>query len=435
MKQDLSLNRRRLLVGSTALAIHAAVGCRQDTEVTIDATPERRDVPLRITLVGDEKDAESIRRGWAAVTEHPVSMQSMELNRADAGSLAESLLAVAKKSDLVVYPLALVAELVAREAIVALSDDEFDQIGGGAGNLFPALRNGVGRYAGEHFGVPLGASLPALLSVEDPGAVASWQAYDDLVEHEWSSMAGEPSSPGWAGAMFLWRTAGLKNWLFSRENLQPLIDAEPSVEALELMVQTNARYKLQQQTPDQIWSATKSGALQGGIGFPQTSIDSEIQFHVGNLPAINETSRVLLDPFSPLISLTSNCRQSATAKRFMQWISSGEGSGTVRQRVAGMTDLRRSSGAGGPSESISGGSYQQWLATRLNSPVTMPTLQILQGGEYYAALDQQISRALTGDATPRQALAEVAKQWQATTEKVGVDKQLRAWRRAQGMRT
>ena len=65
----------------------------------------------------------------------------------------------------------------------------------------------------------------------------------------------------------------------------------------------------------------------------------------------------------------------------------------------------------------------------------MPTLQLLHGGEYYAALDSQVSRALDGLVTPEQALAEVARRWQVTTERVTVKKQLRAWRRAQGLRS
>ena len=102
-----------------------------------------------------------------------------------------------------------------------------------------------------------------------------------------------------------------------------------------------------------------------------------------------------------------------------------------------MTEVRRSSADNLPSDAISAGtsSFGQWLATRLSSPITMPTLQLLHAGDYYAALDSQVVRALDGEVTPEQALAEVARRWQATTEQVGVEKQLRAWRRAQGMRS
>ena len=100
-----------------------------------------------------------------------------------------------------------------------------------------------------------------------------------------------------------------------------------------------------------------------------------------------------------------------------------------------MTDTRTqisqndtSAGSGGTP------SYDRWLADRLASPVTLPTLQIQDSGFYYQALDDQIGRVLQGDAEPAAALAEVARQWQAKTKEIGVDEQLRAWRRAKGMR-
>ena len=78
--------------------------------------------------------------------------------------------------------------------------------------------------------------------------------------------------------------------------------------------------------------------------------------------------------------------------------------------------------------------YDQWLAERLQTPLTMPTLQILNAGQYYHVLEQQVQKCLRGDAAAQEALGEVAEQWRSITNKVGTEKQLRAWRRAQGMR-
>jgi hypothetical protein len=437
--QDLNqLNRRHLLVGSATWAVGATLGCRHEEEPVAAATEERQDVPLRLALAGTEQDAESIQRGWGAVTEQPIDIQPIKMDRGDAGTLSDAILTAAKNSDLIIYPLAWVAQASAAEVVVALSDDEFEAIDQESGSLFPALRSGAARYADQYLAVPLGAALPALLwGVDDAEsgqpAIESWQAYDDAVSKVWNGMASEPSAPGWAGAMFLWRAASAKSWLFSREDLRPLVDQEPYIESLDLMVRTHARYQMKRQTPDQVWSAVNSGELKGGIGFPGVRTEVQREFQIGNMPGVNELSKVLLDPFSPVISLSANCRQSTVAKRFIGWISGGEGSPTIRQQVAGMTEIRESANrendayAGGPN------SYNHWLATRLSSPVTIPNLQLLQAGDYYAALDQHVGRALAGDAKPREALAAVAKQWQATSEHVGIDKQLRAWRRAQGI--
>ena len=97
-----------------------------------------------------------------------------------------------------------------------------------------------------------------------------------------------------------------------------------------------------------------------------------------------------------------------------------------------MTEIRESHGAGQLTAGRSG--YDQWLASRLRSPVTRPTLQLLQANEYYAIMDEQIRGALAGDATPEKSLGEVAGRWHSITKRIGVAKQMRAWRRAQGIR-
>ncbi len=429
-------NRRRLLVGSTALAVGAATGCRQEPETSVVRNEERRDVPLRIAMIGSDEDAEAIRRGWSAVTDQPLSIQPIGLNRAEAGALFDAVHDAAKKSDLVMYPLALVAQLTGEEAIVSISKDDFEQIEESAGKLLPSPGNGVARYAGEYFAMPLGAAIPALLSAEEIGDVNSWEDYDRLVAQQWGSMAAEPSTPGWVGVMFLRRAAEIPSWLFRREDLQPVVDTEPYFEALQLMARTYSRYKSKPRTPNQIWDGIQAGELKGGIGFPVGQNSSEVEVYVNNAPGMDESSKLLLDPFALVISLSSSCRQSVVAKRFIRWISGGEASESVRRNVSGMTVVRRS-----PATSVQGDSaggvknrYDDWLASRLQTPVTLPTLQILNAGEYYHALDQQVLRCLQGKATAQEALGEVARQWQSITERVGTEKQLRAWRRAQGMR-
>lgn len=392
-------------------------------------------MPLRITLVGSDQDSESIRRGWGSVTEQPLDIRVIDIDRANSTALADAVSAAAESSDLMVYPRTLIARLAGEQAIVALSDDDFDQIDQACGQLLAALRAGV-KYADAYLAIPLGAVQPALLSRERAVAVDSWQSYDELITSEWKGKASEPTAPGWAAAMFLWRTASSKQWLFDRESLKPLVGDESYVAALELMVQSHDRYQLKHQTPGQIWSAVRSGELLGGIGFPQGIDDGESEVQISELPTTEDSSRVLLDPFSPVISLSSNCRQSTAAKRFITWLSGGVGSESVRQQVTGMTEIRMSS-TGASSDAVAGSvtSYDQWLATRLGSPITIPTLQVLRGGEYYAALDAQVTRALDGEATPQEALGEVAKRWQAITDEIGMEDQLRSWRRAQGMRT
>ncbi|MGI9474321.1 MAG: hypothetical protein ACR2NZ_22460, partial [Rubripirellula sp.] len=336
----------------------------------------------------------------------------------------------ARKADVMIYPLLLVGTASQNQLVVEISDDALTTIDSENGTLFPAARNAGARFAGKTFALPLGCSLPALISAETLETPESWAAYDQVVADQWKGAAAEPTAKGWAGAMFLWRAMDARKWLFSRDGLEPLVASEPYVAALTQMVQTHDRYEQKHQTPGQIWKAVASGELKGGIGLPEPRSAATGEIQVFDLPGASELSKVLLDPFSPVLSLSANCRQTAVAKRFMDWMSGGEGSQNVRMQVPAMNELRGKAPASGDAAL-----YDQWLATRLQSPLTVPTLQLLRGADYYAVLDEQVLRALDGVATPADALKEVSEAWQRLNEEVGIEAQGQSWRRAQGMRT
>ena len=427
-------NRRRLLGSSAVVAAWVATGCDRSEDSTGAAAPSSGPpVPLRVTFVGQPQDAEAIRRGWASVSDQPIDIAVIDLDRAQPEGLADEVLERARQTDVAIVPLALIPQAVHQQRLLPLTADEFQSANEELGEIVAAVRNGAARYAGESYCIPLGAQQPFLISTEEVPKLESWEAYDQLVER-WEGLSGEPTAPGWAGAMFLWRSAAERNWLFGRERLEPLVQEESYVRSLELMVQTCSRYPFKKQTPQQVWEGIASAKLRGGIAFPERRSQTEAQITVQELPGTSDGSRVLLDPFSPMIGLAASCRQTALAKQFMVWISGGEGSRPVRQQVLGMSDTRgRTTLAAGPA-SANESSYDRQLMRHLANPVTMPTLQLLDGGSYYGVLDRQVLRAIEGEATPSEALAEVASQWESLTARVGQEDQIRVWRRAQGMR-
>lgn len=438
MQESTLPNRRRMLVGSTVVAAGWMTGCREQGQQQTQSTEVRTDVPLRVCLVGSEEDVEAILRGWGAVTDQPLKIERIEPDRSAAANLANAVTTASATSDVMIYPLALVAPASADDAIIPLSDEEFESINQAAGELFPSVRSGAGRYAGQKLALPLGGAQPAVLAAgNNRPKIDSWAGYDELVRGQWSGSAGEPTGAGWAAAMFLWRAAtSVDTWLFSRDSLDPLLNTDPYVEVLDQMTRTHKSYQHPFQTPDQVWRGVVSGQWRGGIGFPVREIVEDGECSVSELPGTSELSKVLFDPFSPVISLSSQCRQSETAKRFIEWISGGEGSEDVHRQVGGMTKVRRSMSAvqGRQQGSEAINAYRRWLVNRLESSVTLPTLQLIRAGDYYQVLENQVTKALGEQQPPRAALQETASQWRAITEQVGPDKQRRAWRRAQGMR-
>ncbi len=426
-------SRRDVLIGGAALASALSLGCRQPVEPTsAPASSRRTDVPLRVVLCGTESDREAIERAWGAVASQPLELTVINVDRADPGGLIDKIVAASAQSDLIVYPVLVVAELSSRELLTPLSDDEFKLAEEQGGPFFPALRNGIARFGGLYVAAPLGARQPALMSIEAVDEMRTWSDYDQWVQ-SLDGAAAEPLADGWAAAMFLWRAASSieQGWLFGPSDLEPQIDRDPYQNVLAQMQETAGRYKVTRSTPQQIWTALTSGSLRGGLGFNFGAEmgDAEISFRD---PPSEVLTKILADPFSPVASLAAQCRQTAASKQFIRWLSGGEGSESVRRQVSGMTVTRASV------EEVEGGShtgegYELWLSGRLQIPNTLPTLELLAADEYYAALDRQIIRCLEGEQEPASALEEVKNRWQAIGDRVGIPKQQRAWRRVQGM--
>ncbi len=430
LNRNRTFPRREFLI--TASAVVWASGCRTKKAAEVTPAPRRRDVPLRIVLVGNDQDAEILTRGWASVISQPLNIETLEFSRAAAGNLSK-LPELAKNSDLLIYPLLAVPDLFAAEALVPLTPEEFEAGEEELGRVCAAAKNGAATYAGELVALPLGARLPALITADDVDPLATWADYDRWVG-QLEGAAGEPLAAGWAGAMFLWRAVSTleTSWLFAREGLTPLVDAEPYIEVLTQMKTTAERYQSSRQRPAEIWSRIEAGEIRGGICFPVGSGD-DLQVNVSDLPGALGANRVLLDPFSPVISISSACRQTAASKEFARWLSGGDGSDSIRRQIPGMTQTRKHPADVRPSDQDAGG-YGQWLQRRLEVPITFPSMQLPSGGEYYDDLDQQVGRCIDGEVSPADALAEVAARWKELNRMLGIEKQERAWRRAQGMR-
>ncbi|HBV62353.1 MAG TPA: hypothetical protein DEF45_04960 [Rhodopirellula sp.] len=427
---DFPSGRRRFLVGATAVVVSLDLGCGKQTPVVTPTAQTRQNVPLRILLVGEPGDKDAVLRGWQAVSEQEIQVDVLPLNRADPSGISDAVLVGAKKADVVIYPLVLVGELVRNDAVVKMTADDLKRIDAEVGALLPTARNGAARYGGATHALPLGCALPAVVAQSRVEPIESWEDYDRLVGNQWDGSAAEPTAAGWAGTMFLWRCSGIKNWLFERKDLKPLVNTQPYVASLELMVKTNERYAVKDQTPDQIWNLVGEGKLRGGIGFPSRRSDAIGDTLVFALPGIQNLSKVVLDPFSPVVSLSASCRQTTSSKRFLEWLGGGEGSRSVRGQVAGMTDLR-----GAASSNDTSSPYDEWLTGQLQAPLIAPCPQLNAASSYLVALDKNVRRALAGEVTAQQALDEVAEEWAGLTSASGMEKQIRAWRMAQGMRT
>ena len=397
------------------------------------ASAKPSSVPLRVSMFGKPSDGDTIRRGWSAVSDQTIELTTMTLDRSNPID-ATTFLDAARKTDVIVYPMAMVGEASSTSSIIEFSDADLQSVDESAGPLLVALRNAT-RFAGKRYAIPIGARLPAIISTEVSQPLSDWDEYDRWVKDDLGGRAAEPITEGWAGMMFLWRaaTAIQGTWLFSRENMAPVVANENYVGVLRRMARTVKHYAPAHSGPAEIWNRLAEGKLRAAIGFPETRPIENLS--IKNLPGEESHSRVLLDAYAPAISLSSGCRQSAVAKRFIKWMSGGDGSENVRKQIPSMTLTRSANGiASSEPVSVRRDSYETWLTERLKSTTTLPMIQLDRASSYYHQLDRQVTRCLHGEASPEQALRDVSRRWQDLTMQVGIEKQLRQWRRCQGMR-
>lgn len=76
--------------------------------------------------------------------------------------------------------------------------------------------------------------------------------------------------------------------------------------------------------------------------------------------------------------------------------------------------------------------YLKAYHDNFNAPVMLPYLRITGTQEYFDALDSNLSAAMSGSKTAEQALNDTAETWQGVTDRLGRDKQLKAYQAAIG---
>lgn len=79
--------------------------------------------------------------------------------------------------------------------------------------------------------------------------------------------------------------------------------------------------------------------------------------------------------------------------------------------------------------------YLDAVRNTINSPNAVVDLRITGAAEYFDALDTQLARAVAGEVKSQEALDEVAKQWNAITDRLGRDQQKKLYRQMLGLPT
>jgi ABC-type glycerol-3-phosphate transport system substrate-binding protein len=479
-------HRRDFLFTSAIGGVACAVGCKPNAQPEA-VLSSRTDVPLRVLICGDAAWGAAISTAWGGVAKQPLAIETLPLEpvadvaqqetdsqrptvplgiAADEGGkpssqFARGVIAGLLRNDVAIIPCGVIADIAEADALMPLSDDLLESSDLAIDRFYPVFSESLMRWAGRPVAIPLGCLLPAMLTsvdfaanlgqTPDGGLPKTWQQFDEVLQRAVAgqSRAAEPLAGGAAAKMFLWRAseAAPPVWLFDRVTFDPVLTEATYVTTLEAMREQAQLYAAPRKTAGEVWNAFSGGDLAMAIAWPAASgdpprIESIGDSIVSSLPRpsladdpTKPTSPVLPDPDAPIAIISGRCRQTAAAKRFLTWLSGGDGTEMIRNVVGPMTQIRRTGDSDQRSNNGENASdYDAYLAQRLASLNLRPTIRLHAYDRYLAALDHHVLACLDGTQSAIESMQATADQWRQLTSAVGPERQAKAWRLAQGLR-
>ncbi|MEZ6070396.1 MAG: extracellular solute-binding protein [Pirellulales bacterium] len=285
--------RHGMLVGLVCLTLLA--GCREADRATLDDVAEVRPfagVELRVLIVDDADLAEAIRQSqgeWQARTDGGYVVTE--------ATSAELLDRPALNADVVVYPDAMLPELVERGWLMPLDESVVVDPQMKWADVFEMLQLRETRWGPTTYAAPLGSPLLVCLYRRDlfeqagRQPPATWAEFDELSAYfadrkHWpeslrpDTAVGslEPTADQWAGVTLLARAAGYAkhrdqySTFFDIASGEPLIDTPPVVRALEeLTTVARTRGSTAALTPPQAFAALFEGNVAMAITWPTSA--------------------------------------------------------------------------------------------------------------------------------------------------------------------
>ena len=474
------------------VVISMIVGC-PDKNVETDGRPEywRAVEPgseLVLLVVGDAEVAKKIRQAvgtWEELTQASLVVEETTI---------EELLASGQKpkADAVIAPIELQATLVQFGYPTRITTAMYNEGGEPWQDLLETYRTKLSKFGPDITFVPFGSQFfvcyyrADLLQQIKESPPANWADFERLRGKLQERHSGEaleqdqgqgnwfgslePTAPGWAAQSFLTRAAAYTthrdnySTLFDIRTMSALVATEPFVRALREMQTANPpgtpRY-----SPHEVRRAFWQSETALAVTFPTAAGPTELvtvkssvpDFKAGivqipgSMQVFNSEKKIWDDrrpeetPHIPtLISghvgmVSAETDAQVAMFKLLLWLSSREWG----------TDVFSSSSKSGIGRKSEIEQVSRWVEREMTSEQMMQYVSVLSKhwnagevfvmppipghAEYMAALDREVLQVLDGHKTPQEALDEVVRQWDAVTEKYGVESQRNLYRQSCGL--
>jgi hypothetical protein len=401
------------------------------SEQTISATqetPKVSQVPLRIWITAGVDQPEILIRQWLSNSEQPIEVTTL--------SEAELLLRSNLPADVLLAPTRLLGELLHREWIVKLPDRLLQQRTASAAQSIsdslddsplsqipPGLVTATS-YAGVNYGLPLGHSMNHLLgSPQVSDSEMTWELLASRLDrHEILPVTVEDSSIDRDALVdrFLAIAIGLSpvnakyGVLFEIRSMKARLTADEFLFAARLLQKMASQHDSSSSVAvtgshRDAWnwihhSDHPAYALISVSGLDTQARSLEAAHWIPLVP-----TRHWNDGAGLMATMPSQCRQTAGAIRFIQWICGERTLADLQDSIPGLLPLRNT-------------------GILLADRIAQKNLQVMQdqnlvcepriprSGEYRSTLANHLLSMLRGERTAQEALAAAAADWDQVTE-------------------
>lgn len=466
---------------SLAIGLLSSTGCPEaaDEQPEQDTLTIAQPDPLKLLVVGDTEIGPRLIRQWKAHQEGELSVENQTQTE-----WTKAGFPVSEGTDLVIYPTLLLGELAEAKKIAKLeyavwNSDEVDK-----DSWLNHYRRTLTRYGNEPYAVPLGNPHFAMLyngakfgslgqqppagssSQTPPADLALPETWEQLEEAltKLDAKLDLPLAEGWAGHTFVSRiasnvrTRGNFSYLFDRSNMEPLIEQEPFLQALEQLkrMATERSLKLK---PSDVFQLAATGEAVAAMGWPTSKAEFKMaerdSLVVSKVPGSKKfydfrrstwkerlsDEEISVDAlgFGGLVaSRVAGTRHEDTATSFIKWVSgkriilktSAQSPLTGPVRASHLGDLSGWAGEEVPLEVL-----EEYAAEvrRLHDRKLVVVFPRIPGSDrYYSAFDRGVRAAISGEVEAQAAMSKVAQEWNQITESLGRRQQVIAMQHESG---
>ena len=476
----LNLVIRTLLIAGLLIGL---TGCPQSGEeqsqedkLTV-APPD----PLKLLVVGDTEIGPRLVRQWKAHQEGELSVE----NKTQAEWIKDGF-PIGEGTDLVIYPTLMLGELAEAKKISKLeyavwNSDEVDK-----DSWLSHYRRTLTRYGNEPYAVPLGNPHFTMLynwakfsslgqTSDDSSSESEYRSPADLALPEtWEELETAlkkldakldlPLAEGWAGHAFISRiasnvrTRGSFSFLFDRSTMEPLIEQQPFIDALEQLKRMGSERSLKL-NPSDVFQLAANGDAVAAMSWPSSEVEFKMAERDSLVVAKVPGSKNIYDfrrstwkerlsdeeicvdglGFGGLVaSRVTGTRHEDTATNFIKWVSgkrivlktAAQSPQTGPVRASHLGDLSGWAGEAVPLEVLE--DYAAEVRRIHDRKLVVVFPRIPGSNRYYSAFDQGVRAAISGEEEPAEAMGKVAKAWNQITQSLGRRKQVIAMQRESG---